>query len=148
MSYESLEIWKMSRELAIRIHMMSLGLPRFEQFEEGQQIRRSIISVKSTIVEGYGRRYYKQEFIKFIIYALASNDEAIDHLETVFKTESLKDPELYSALHADLESLGRKINGFLQALNREHSKPNYLQEPEMNYSDPVWPESSDQNPES
>ena len=53
-------------------------------FEEASQIRRSIKSVKSTIVEGYGRRYYKQEFIRFLHYAIASNDETIDHLETLF----------------------------------------------------------------
>ena len=133
----------MSRALTIRIHKMSLDLPKFEQFEEAQQIRRSIKSVKSTIVEGYGRRYYKQEFIKFIVYVLASNDETIDHLETVYETESLKDKELYATLHTDLESLGKKINNFLQALGKEHSKPAYLLEPEFIYSNPIH-----QNPES
>jgi four helix bundle protein len=120
---------------------MSLSLPKFEEFEEGRQIRKSIKSVKSTIVEGYGRRYYKQDFIKFIIYALGSNDETIDHLENLFETESLKD-ELYLALHNDLEILGRKINNFLQALEKDHSKPRYLREPESGYSTPTKPESS------
>jgi four helix bundle protein len=57
-------------------------------YEEGSQIRRSSKSVKSNIVEGYGRRRYKQEYIKFITYALASNDETLDHLETLFETVS------------------------------------------------------------
>lgn len=63
MSFKKLEIWQLARELAIDIHNMTLyELPKFEMFEEGQQIRRSIKSVKSTIVEGHGRRQYKQEF--------------------------------------------------------------------------------------
>jgi len=33
-------------------------------FEEGSQVRRAIKSVKSNIVEGYGRRRYKQEFVR------------------------------------------------------------------------------------
>ena len=123
---------------------MTLALPKFEQFEEGQQIRKSIKSVKSTIVEGYGRRYYKQDYIKFIIYALGSNDETIDHLETLFETESLKDQELYQSIHSDQEILGKKINNFLQALIKDHSKPNYLRDPETDYSGPIEPESSDQ----
>ena len=41
MSYKNLEIWKMAREVVIEIHKMSLALPKFEQFEEAQQIRRS-----------------------------------------------------------------------------------------------------------
>lgn len=53
MNYKDLEIWKLSRELVIDIHKMTLGLPKIEAFEEGQQIRRSMKSVKSAIVEGY-----------------------------------------------------------------------------------------------
>lgn len=69
---------------------MSLNeLPKFEMYEVGSQIRRSSKSVKSNIVEGYGRRYYKQEFIHHLIISLASNDETIDHLETLFETKSL-----------------------------------------------------------
>ena len=102
MSYKSLEIWQLSRELAIDIHKMSLTLPKFEMYETGSHIRRSSKSVKSNIVEGYGRRYYKQEFIRFGIYALASNDETIDHLETLYETESLTEKELYESLHSKL----------------------------------------------
>ena len=87
MSYKKLEIWQLARELTIEIHKISLALPKFEQFEEGQQIRRSIKTVRSCIVEGYGRRRYKADFIKFLIYSLSSNDETIDHLETLFETE-------------------------------------------------------------
>ena len=52
--YKNLEIWQLARGLVIDIHKMTLNhLPRFELFEEGSQIRRSIKSVKSNIVEGY-----------------------------------------------------------------------------------------------
>ena len=61
MSYEKLEIWQIARELTIDIHKMTLNkLPKIEMFEEGAQIRKSSKSVRSTIVEGYGRRGYKQ----------------------------------------------------------------------------------------
>ena len=72
MSYKNLGIWQLARTLVIDIHKMTLrDLPTFEMYEEGKQIRRSIKSVKSTIVEGYGRRRYKLEFIRFLIYAIA-----------------------------------------------------------------------------
>ena len=84
MSYKNLEIWKLSREVVIEIHKMTLSeLPKFELFEEGSQIRRSSKGVKSTIVEGYGRREYKQEFIRYLFFAIASNDETLDHLENL-----------------------------------------------------------------
>ncbi len=47
----------------------------------GSQIRRSSDSVVTNIVEGYGRRRYKQDFIKFLTYSHASNLETLCHLE-------------------------------------------------------------------
>lgn len=121
MSYKKLEIWKLAKELVVDIHRMTIEkLPKFEMYEEGSQIRRSIKSVKSSIVEGYGRRSYKQEFLRFLTYASASNDETVDHLETLYETKSLTDRELFEALSDRLDKLGRKINLFMQSVEREH----------------------------
>jgi four helix bundle protein len=118
MSYKKLEIWKLARELVMEIHQLSLGLPSFEQYEEGRQIRRSMKSVKSNIVEGYGRRKYKAEHIRFLIFAISSNDETIDHLETLFETHSLKDEEKFESLHKKLTKLGVKLNNYIYYLER------------------------------
>ncbi len=121
MSYKKLEIWQIARELVIDIHKMTLrNLPKFEMFEEGGQIRRSIKSVKSTIVEGYGRRRYKQEFIRFLVYSISSNDETTDHLETLFETESLTDQELFHDLSERLDKLGKKLNRFIDSVKKNH----------------------------
>jgi four helix bundle protein len=120
-SYRDLEIWKLSRELAVEIHRMSLrDLPKFELYEEGSQIRRSSKSIRHNIVEGYGRRRYKQEFIKFLVYAQASCDETNDSLEGLHKTGSLIDETLFKNLHALCDQLGRKLNKFIQAVETGH----------------------------
>jgi len=117
MSYKTLEIWKLSDEIVVDIHEMTLTrLPKFEMFETGSQIRRSSKSTKSTIVEGYGRKKYKAEFLKFLVYALASNDETMDHLETLFKTKSLTDEPLFKSIHDRLQILGKKINLFIRGV--------------------------------
>ncbi len=122
MSYKKLEIWQEAQTIVLDIHKMTLvKLPQFEYYEEGSQIRRSIKSVKSNIVEGYGRRRYKQDFIKFLTYSLASCDETTDHLETLYETESLKDEILYHDLHERLQILGRKLNNFLQSVEKNHN---------------------------
>ena len=121
MSYKKLVIWQEARQLVIDIHKMTLNkLPQFELYEEGSQIRRSIKSVKSNIVEGYGRKRYKREFIRFSTYSLASCDETTDHLENLYETESLKDDALYKDLHERLQTLGKKINLFIQSVEKEH----------------------------
>ena len=69
MSYRTLEIWQLARDLSVEIHRMTLGsLPKLEMYEEASQIRRSVKSIRSNIVEGYGRRRYKLEFIRFLTY--------------------------------------------------------------------------------
>jgi four helix bundle protein len=120
-NYRDLEIWQLARALTIDIHRMTVNeLPKFELYEEASQIRRSMKSVRSNIVEGYGRRRYKQEFIRFLIYALSSNDETTDHLEVLYETSSLTNEALFSDLHTRLDTLGRKLNNFLQAVESGH----------------------------
>jgi len=124
MNYKNLEIWELAKEVVIEIHEMSLQkLPKHEMYEVGSQIRRSSKSVKSNIVEGYGRRYYKQEFIHHLIIAIASNDETLDHLETLFETKSLTDEKYYQDLHSKIELLGEKINSFIKAVKEDHLSP-------------------------
>ena len=91
-SYRDLEIYKLSYDLAIKIHKISLQLPKYEMYEEGSQIRRSSKEITSCIVEGYGRRQYKNDFIRFLHFALASNIETINHLE-ILKDKLGKDVE-------------------------------------------------------
>lgn len=137
MSYRNLEIWSEARDLSILIHEMSFKLPKFEQFEEAQQIRRSSKSVRSNIVEGYGRRRYKLEFIRFLVFAQASNDETTDHLETLFETKSLTDQSTFNDIKARLEKLGRKLNNFIKAVERDHNNfdegNNIVSEPTVEY---------------
>jgi four helix bundle protein len=71
-SHRDLEIYKISYDLAVKMHNASLKLPQYEIFEEAGQIRKSSKGVPGCIAEGYGRRRYKAEFIRFLIYAHAS----------------------------------------------------------------------------
>lgn len=118
MSYRNQEIWKLAKEQSNKIHKMTFSLPKFEQFETASQIRRSSKSVRSNIVEGYGRRRYTQEYIRFLIFALASNDETQDYLDSLFETESLNNEASYKGLIELNDKLGRKLNLFIQSVER------------------------------
>lgn len=82
-SYLDLDIYKEAFELSIKMHRYSLKLPKFELYEQGSQVRRSSKSIKDQIAEGYGRRRYKADFIKFLVYAQASNDECQNQISTL-----------------------------------------------------------------
>ena len=117
-SYKDLEIYNLSYDLAIKIHKVSLKLPKYELYEEGSQIRRASKGITACIVEGYGRRKYKQEFVKFLIYAHASCDETILHLNFIKDTHGLDEREIKFFLDAYNE-LGSKINKFIQYVEKE-----------------------------
>ncbi len=117
-SYKDLDIYNISYDLAIKVHKISLKLPNYELYEEGSQIRRSSKGITSCIVEGYGRKKYKAEFIKFLIYAHASCDETILHLNFIKDTHEQLKKEIEFFLNAYNE-LGSKINKFIQYVEKE-----------------------------
>lgn len=102
---------------------MTLTLPKFEMYEEGQQIRRSSKSVRSAIVEGYGRKRYSADFVRFLTYSMASNDETIDHLETLLETGSLQDTQLFIQLLDSATRLGRMIRKYIESVERGYTPP-------------------------
>lgn len=119
-SYKDLKIYQIAYDLAIRVHHASLKLPKFELYEQGSQIRRSSKRIKDTIVEGYGRRRYKMEYINYLTYAQASCDETIGHTETIL--ELYPDIEEFVELKAEYISLGKQINSYIQYVENNWNK--------------------------
>ncbi len=112
-SYKELEIYLTSLNLFYKVHRLSLQLPKHELYELGSQIRRSADSVNTNIVEGYGRRRYKADFLKFLVYSHASNDETLNHLEKLIHLyPNIMKDHLY--LKKDYNNLGGKINSFIK----------------------------------
>lgn len=116
-SYRDLEIYEKSFSLAIQIHKMSMTLPKHEMYELGSQIRRSSQSIRANIVEGYGRKDYKNEYIRFLVFSHASNLETHDHLlmlKDLYEIDNIND------LISEIDSLGKQIYAF-----REYVRKNW-----------------------
>ncbi len=120
-SYRDLEIYQEAYRLAIKVHRMTLTLPKYEMYEQGSQVRRSTKSIKDNIVEGYGRKRYKQEFVRYLVFAHASSDEAISQLTMIdeihFDSKGLTD------LISEYEILGRKIYKFMEYVEQNWNEP-------------------------
>lgn len=79
-------------------------------------MRRSSKSIKDNIVEGYGRRRYKQDFIKFLVYAHASLLECLSQLEMI---EQLY-PDLDVKIMIDkYDILGAKLFKFIMYVEKD-----------------------------
>ena len=111
-SYRDLEIYNIAYELALEIHHLSMKLPKYELYEQGSQIRRAAQSIKDNIVEGYGRRRYKAEYIRFLIFAQSSHDETLNQLNMINDIYYQKNPT--KEIIERYEILGRKLNKYIQ----------------------------------
>ncbi len=126
--YRKLEIYKLSSPLAIKVHKLTLHLPKFEMYEEGSQIRRSSKSVTSNIVEGYVLRKYKNEFLHYLYRAQGSSEETVQHLKFLHETDSLLDKESYLELLEAYTKLNTLLFSFIKSVEKHHQQPLYLRE--------------------
>lgn len=109
-SYKDLDT--ISMNLFLTLHPKTLKLPKYEFYELGSQLRRSSESVVSNIVEGYGRRKYKADFIRFLVFSHASCLETINH---IYKITVLY-PDLnveFEPFVQKYENVGGKIFNFI-----------------------------------
>lgn len=66
-------------------------------------------------MEGYGRRRYQSEYIKFLTYALASCDETKAHLELLHETGSLPTDQ-FAYYHGNYRKIGAMIYNLRQSI--------------------------------
>jgi len=120
MNYKDLEIYNLAFKLAVDVHNITLKLPKFELFEEGSQIRRSAKSIGANIVEGFGKRSHKKDFLRSLTISHAECDETIYHLDILFATKSLTDKEKYNYLNSEYIKLSKMIYNFSQSVIKQH----------------------------
>lgn len=118
-SYKDLRVYKLAYELGIEIHSLTLTFPKFELYELGSQMRRCSKSVPANIAEGYGRSHYGAEFIRFLVFALASTDEMRVHLQYAFDLDYIN-KEKHLVLIDKYEHVGRMLYRLINVL--DHAK--------------------------
>ena len=75
--------------------------------------------MSANLVEGYGRRRYQAEYLRFLTYAKASLSETEEHLHYVkdCHTEQL---QTSADLLAAADTLGRKLHRFMSLVAANH----------------------------
>lgn len=99
------------------VHLASLKLPKFETYELGSQLRRSADSTVTNIVEGYGRKRYKAEFIRFLVFSHSSCMETKNHLHKI----SILYPNAFEKredLILRYDNLGAKLYNFISYVEK------------------------------
>ena len=115
MSYRNLHVYQRAHALGVACHRLSLEFPKFELYEAGSQLRRAAKSVSANIVEGYGRKEYPADYHRFLVVALASNDEASEWLRYLADCH----PEKVAAIQPILvenSEVSRMLNKLISSL--------------------------------
>jgi len=118
-SYRDLTVYVDAHALAVELHAFTLRLPKYEFNETGSQGRRSSKSVSATIVEGFARRRYKAEFIKYLMYAQASCDETCEWLAYIRDCHAHLAEEADALIHK-YTVLGKRINRLIASVEEGH----------------------------
>jgi four helix bundle protein len=119
--HERLEVYRAAHGLALRVHALTLKLPKHEMYEEGSQVRRSSKSVSAQIVEGHALRQYKAEYLHYLARAYGSAEETIEHVQFLLETGSASRVEdECRSLVQEYGVLCRKLFNYMRSVEKEH----------------------------
>ena len=116
--YRELKVYRYAHELGVAARCLSLRLPKYELYETGSQLHRAAKAISANIVEGYGRRRYKADFVRFLIYAKSSLDETEEHIQYILDCHS--ETEEATTLLQKADELGRKLHRFINTVESSH----------------------------
>ncbi len=123
-TFEDLEVYKKAREFRKRMYAVARGLPDFEKYELGRQIRRASVSLTNNIAEGHGRYHYLDE-IKFELQARGSLAELADDLN-VCEDEHYLSPTDVADLKKQAREVQRLMNGYIRFLRSRKSETSLI----------------------
>ena len=116
-SFQDLEIWKLSHQLALDIYKITEQFPKKEEYRLISQLIRAVTSIPTNIAEGMGR-YSRKEFINFPVIARGSVEEC-KHLILLSNELNYVETSIYNNLKDQFDKLGKMINALISSLKRK-----------------------------
>ncbi len=111
-SFNELEVYKKSRELAKDIFKATALFPKEEKYSLTDQIRRSSRSVGAQIAESWGKRRYEKHFISKLTDADSEQFETQHWLEVSFECNYI-DETMKEQMMQKCESIGRMLQSMI-----------------------------------
>ena len=115
-TFDDLEVYKLAREFRKKMYEIAKSLPKFEEYNLANQMRRASLSVTNNIAEGYGRYHY-QENIQFCRQSRGSISELIDDLNT-YIDKGYIETKSCSEFKEEAYTLIKVLNSYIASLKR------------------------------
>ena len=118
--YRKLKVWDRTHALALAVYRVSGKFPAAERYGLTAQVRRSVVSVNSNIVEGANRQA-DGDMLRFLQIARASLAELQYQLLLSRDLEFLVS-ERYGELALEIDEISRMLIGLMKHLKKAKSK--------------------------
>ena len=121
MPYHRLDVYQKSYTLALELHRVSMKYPKHEQYEMGQQLRRSSKSIPANIAEGMGKQESPRDVIHYMRIAMGSCDESRVWLEFSRDLGYISERE-QSEFDSRFQEIGRMLHGIIKRYSSKNKK--------------------------
>jgi four helix bundle protein len=116
--YKNLEVWKLSVELIKDVYKLAESLPKSEDFNLKQQLKRAVVSVSLNIAEGKNRRTAR-DFAHFVNLSSASLAE----VEAILAIcQELGFMQISSKMETEIQRLAKMLNSLRSSLQAKDNK--------------------------
>ncbi|HRH03993.1 MAG TPA: four helix bundle protein [Bacteroidia bacterium] len=122
-SFQELECWKAARAVRLFVKEIIFSLPKSEQFDLIDNLRRAARSSTRNIAEGYGRFHF-QENIQFCRISRGSMTEIWDDLITCLDEKYISEEKFNEGVKL-IQNAIKVLNGYIYYL--EKAKGNNIQ---------------------
>ncbi len=126
-SFEELNIWKESIEIAKKIYEITGDSLFAKDFALRDQLRRAAISISSNIVEGF-ERDNNNEFVRYLKIAKGSTGEVRSQLY-LSKEIGYVSSELFLGMNTKLHDLSLQIGKLISYLELKRSEGEFFPKP-------------------
>ncbi|MDA3892110.1 MAG: four helix bundle protein [Salinivirgaceae bacterium] len=115
-SFKELQVYKLSRELAFEIFIITKLFPSEEKYSLTDQIRRSSRSIGAQIGESWGKRRYEKHFISKLTDADSEQFETQHWLEVSLECNYIEE-SVKNSLTIKCESIGKMLQSMINKSN-------------------------------
>jgi len=119
MDINDLRVYKISTQLELEVIKLVNNIRFNWRIVQVNQIKRSSSSISANINEGWSRRFYPKDYIRFLIIALGSSDETKHHLKIMYNNECISELD-YLNLHKQYKNLSVRILNLINFLKKKY----------------------------
>lgn len=118
MNIDDVKIYQIATQLESGVVKLINKFKHNREIIQINQINRSSSSISANIVEGWSRRYYPKDYVRFLTIALGSSDETKHHLKVLYNGECISEFD-YLNLYKQYKNLSVRILNLINFIKKK-----------------------------